>query len=137
MRACGLAGFAVGTLHQSTRDIQGASEHLEDVIGGMVGHAPANATPLRQQAFIPAITVGPHGVLVMTYYDFRNDTSNGQESTDYWALFCKSRAADCTNPANWGGEITRRAWGLRAGPRLCSVRKSSSLAIRRDRRCRE
>ena len=69
-----------------------------------IDQTPANANPLRTQAFIPTIEVGPHGELVVTYYDFRNDVSDGKESTDYWALFCNAAAADCSNPANWGGE---------------------------------
>ena len=69
-----------------------------------INKTPANANPLRQQALIPTIAVGPRGVLVATYYDFRNDLSDGKESTDYFAVFCNSRKADCTQEANWGGE---------------------------------
>jgi hypothetical protein len=36
---------------------------------------------------------------VVTYYDFRNDTSNGKESADYWAAYCT--ASDCTVAGNW------------------------------------
>ena len=70
-----------------------------------INKTPTNANPLRQQAFIPAIEVGPHGVLVVTYYDFRNDVDDGKEATDYWAIFCESRERDCTNSANWGHEL--------------------------------
>jgi len=98
-----------------------------------IDKTPANANPLRQQAFIPAITVGPHGVLVMTYYDFRNDTSNGQESTDYWALFCKSRAADCTNPANWGGEkrLTNTSFDMLNAPEAGGHFLGDYMALKR------
>jgi len=83
-----------------------------------IDKTPVNANPLRQQAFIPAIAVGPRGVLVVAYYDFRNDISNGQEATDYWALFCDSRAGDCTKPANWGGEkrLTKASFDMLNAP---------------------
>ncbi len=67
-----------------------------------IDKSPANANDLRHQAFIPTVAVGPHGKLVMTYYDFRNDKADGKEATDYWALICNGA---CTNPANWGGEL--------------------------------
>ena len=70
-----------------------------------INKTPPNANPLRQQAFIPAIEVGPHGELVVTYYDFRNDVSDGKESTDYWAVFCNPNKANCAKAANWGGEL--------------------------------
>lgn len=70
-----------------------------------INQTPPNANPLRQQAFIPAIEVGPRGELVVTYYDFRNDVSDGKEATDYWAVFCDAKASDCANRASWGREL--------------------------------
>jgi hypothetical protein len=71
----------------------------------MISKTPANATnPCRQQAFIPAVVASGDGkTIVVTYYDFRNDTNTpaGFEGTDYFALFCSTA---CTNPANWGHE---------------------------------
>ncbi|QCP52784.1 exo-alpha-sialidase [Trinickia violacea] len=73
----------------------------------MINQTPANATnPCRQQAFIPAVVATGDGkTIVVTYYDFRNDTNTptGFEGTDYFALFCPAASA-CTNPANWGNE---------------------------------
>ena len=73
----------------------------------MINKTPANATnPCRQQAFIPAVVATGDGkTVVVTYYDFRNDTNTlaGFEGTDYFALFC-STSTPCTNPANWGNE---------------------------------
>jgi hypothetical protein len=73
----------------------------------MINKTPANATnPCRQQAFIPAVVAAGDGkTIVVTYYDFRNDTNTpaGFEGTDYFALFC-STSTPCTNPANWGDE---------------------------------
>ncbi|WP_180728713.1 sialidase family protein [Paraburkholderia sp. PGU19] len=71
----------------------------------MINKTPANATnPCRQQAFIPAVVASGDGnTVVVTYYDFRNDTNTpaGFEGTDYFAVFCSTA---CTNPANWGAE---------------------------------
>jgi hypothetical protein len=73
----------------------------------MINKTPANATnPCRQQAFIPAVVAAGDGkTIVVTYYDFRNDTNTpaGFEGTDYFALLC-STSTPCTNPANWGNE---------------------------------
>jgi hypothetical protein len=71
----------------------------------MINKTPANAAnPCRQQAFIPAVVASGDGKsVVVTYYDFRNDTNTpaGFEGTDYFALFCSTA---CTNSANWGNE---------------------------------
>jgi hypothetical protein len=73
----------------------------------MINKTPANAAnPCRQQAFIPAVVAAGDGkTIVVTYYDFRNDTNTpaGFEGTDYFALFCAT-STPCTNPANWGAE---------------------------------
>ena len=76
-------------------------------IDGKMGSAPIriNRTPgnaLRQQAILPAIEVGS-GVLVVTYYDFRNDVATpGRELNDYWAVFCDPVRTDCGDPGSWG-----------------------------------
>ncbi|MGF6963412.1 hypothetical protein OKW43_000417 [Paraburkholderia sp. WC7.3g] len=75
----------------------------------MINKTPANAAnPCRQQAFIPAVVASGDGkTVVVTYYDFRNDTntSAGGEGTDNFALFCPtSSSSACTSPANWGNE---------------------------------
>lgn len=73
----------------------------------MINKTPANVTnPCRQQALIPAVVASGDGsTIVVTYYDFRNDTNTpaGFEGTDYFAVFC-STATACSNPANWGNE---------------------------------
>jgi hypothetical protein len=73
----------------------------------MINKTPSNgANPCRQQAFIPAVVASGDGnTIVVTYYDFRNDTNTpaGFEGTDYFAVFC-STATACTNPANWVNE---------------------------------
>ncbi|MBB5460719.1 sialidase family protein [Paraburkholderia sp. Cpub6] len=73
----------------------------------MINKTPANAAnPCRQQAFIPAVVASGDGkTVVVTYYDFRNDTNTpaGVEGTDNFALFCPTSSA-CTSSANWGNE---------------------------------
>jgi hypothetical protein len=70
-----------------------------------INRTPPNANPLRRQAFIPSVEVGPGGVLVVTYYDFRNDRDDGKESTDYWAVICDPGKLDCRKETNWGIEL--------------------------------
>jgi hypothetical protein len=63
---------------------------------------PANAeNPRRQQAFLPSVVIASDGTVVVTYYDFRNDTTTG-ELTDHWLIRCKTACAD---PVNWGNEV--------------------------------
>ena len=72
----------------------------------MVNQTPVNATnPCRQQAFVPAVVATGDGkAVVVTYYDFRNDTdANGVEGTDYFAVICKT-ASDCSKAGSWGDE---------------------------------
>ena len=45
------------------------------------------------------------GMIGVTYYDFRNDTNDGRELTDYWAISCDIAAgANCRAVSGWGGE---------------------------------
>jgi hypothetical protein len=47
--------------------------------------------------------VAGDGTVVVTYYDFRNDTgtpTGGFEGTDYFAVFCKP-GTDCSLAASW------------------------------------
>jgi hypothetical protein len=73
----------------------------------MINQTPANAgNPCRQQAFIPAVVASGDGnTVVVTYYDFRNDTNTpaGFEGTDYFALFCPA-STKCKSAADWGNE---------------------------------
>jgi hypothetical protein len=73
----------------------------------MINQTPTNAAhPCRQQAFIPAVVASGDGAaVVVTYYDFRNDTNKpvGFEGTDYFAVICET-ATDCSKPGNWGSE---------------------------------
>jgi hypothetical protein len=70
-----------------------------------INQTPApGKNPLLRQAIIPSVEVGPDGVLVVTYYDFRNDNNTG-ELADYWAVFCDPKKTNCGVAKNWGGEV--------------------------------
>jgi hypothetical protein len=74
-----------------------------------INMTPDSVNPLRNQAFIPSVEVGANHEIVVTYYDFRFDTDNGKESTDYFAVFCTpNRATNCALRGNWGDGIAKR-----------------------------
>jgi hypothetical protein len=56
-------------------------------------------------------------VLVVSYYDFRNDTGGG-ELADYWAVFCDPAKTDCRKATGWGGELrlTGRPFDMLGAP---------------------
>lgn len=87
----------------------------------MINQTPANPTnPCRQQAFVPAVVAtGDGNAIVVTYYDFRNDTNTpaGFEGTDYFAVVCNT-ASDCSKPINWGEELqlTRTTFNILDAP---------------------
>jgi hypothetical protein len=87
-----------------TQSIDGGATWTKPI---QINKTPANATnPCRQQAFVPAVVASGDGTtVVVTYYDFRNDTNSpaGFEGTDYFAIFC-STASDCSKAASWGNE---------------------------------
>lgn len=80
-----------------------------------------NATPTaipagNQQAFTPSVRVSADGTVGVTYYDFRNNTSDPATlPTDYWIVHCHS---GCSNPASWGAEarLTNSSFDLRQAP---------------------
>ena len=85
-----------------------------------INATPANANPCRQQAFIPAVVASGDGnFVVVTYYDFRNDTNTpaGFEATDYFAIYCDT-TGNCANPANWGNEqrVTNTSFNILDAP---------------------
>jgi hypothetical protein len=87
----------------------------------MVNQTPANATnPCRQQAFVPAVVAtGDGNAIVVTYYDFRNDTdAGGVEGTDYFAVICDASKKDCSKAASWGDEqrLTKASFNILDAP---------------------
>jgi len=86
-----------------------------------VNQTPTNANACREQAFIPAIATTNDGRhLVITYYDFRNDTNTpaGNERTDYFAVGCDVWWSDCSKARSWGGEarLTRASFNILDAP---------------------
>ena len=49
---------------------------------------------LREQAFVPSIEVGANGELVVTYYDFRFDRSDGREAHRLLGGVLRSRPSE-------------------------------------------
>jgi len=85
-----------------------------------VNQTPTNANACREQAFIPAIAVtNDSRHLVVTYYDFRNDTNTppGNEGTDYFTVGCDV-GSDCSNARSWGGEarLTNSSFNILDAP---------------------
>ena len=85
--------------------------------GGLTWSAPikVNATPEmvgddevpvgNQQAFLPSVAVAADGTLVVTYYDFRDNTVNTSTlPTDYFSNECHPATQDCTKSSNWDDE---------------------------------
>ena len=70
-----------------------------------VNQTPASsAQPFRGQGFNGTVAAVANGALVVTYYDFRNDTfAGGHELTDAWVVFCLP-GSDCTQASSWGHE---------------------------------
>jgi hypothetical protein len=93
--------------------------------GGQSWSAPikVNKTPtgepnFDQQAFTPSVHVDNNGTVVVTYYDFRNNTTDPAAlDTDYFAVSCESASEGCTNPASWEEErITPTSFNIRNAP---------------------
>jgi len=97
--------------------------------GGLTWSDPVriNQTPqnkgfakLRSQAFTPQVEVASDGTVVVSYYDFRNDTDadNGVEATDAWAIFCRAGVSDCTKVGSWQNEVrlTERSFNMLDAP---------------------
>jgi hypothetical protein len=80
-----------------------------------VNQTPSSASPLNQQAFLPSVHFAPDGTLAVTYYDFRNNTSDPGAPTDYWIVHCHS---GCTNGANWADEnrLTNASFDIEKAP---------------------
>lgn len=80
-----------------------------------------NATPTgipagNQQAFTPSVHVSDDGTVGVTYYDFRNNTSDATTlPTDYWIVHCDT---GCSSPSSWEDEarLTDASFDMRKAP---------------------
>jgi hypothetical protein len=82
--------------------------------GGLTWSSPirVNQTPSadpgepagNNQAFLPMVQVLGDGTVAVSYYDFRNNTSDGGATTPTDAFVVHCHAA-CSDPASWGDEL--------------------------------
>jgi hypothetical protein len=72
-----------------------------------VNNTPTNIPSGNQQAFNRAVDVAEDGTVSVTYYDFRNNTTNPNTlPTGYWAVRCHpSSRGDCSGARDYGNEI--------------------------------
>jgi hypothetical protein len=95
--------------------------------GGVTWSTPikVNQTPTappsgNRQAFTPSVHVSADGTVGVTYYDFRNNTSDPTTlPTDYFIAHChQSATVSCANATNWGGEVrlTATSFDMRTAP---------------------
>jgi hypothetical protein len=68
-----------------------------------INQTPDNIPIGNRQAFIPSIAVAADGTVAVTYYDFRNNTSDPGLPTDYWMVHAHANT-DLTKPASWTSE---------------------------------
>jgi hypothetical protein len=78
-----------------------------------INQTPDNIPVGNRQAFIPSVAVAADGTVAVTYYDFRNNTTDPGVPTDYWMVHAHSNT-DLTNPANWTSEnrLTRSSFDM-------------------------
>jgi hypothetical protein len=71
-----------------------------------INQTPDLADDSNEQAFTPMVRVADDGTVTVTYYDFRNNTTDPDTlPTDAWAIHCHAATDDCTNPGNWTDEV--------------------------------
>lgn len=70
-----------------------------------VNQTPTTEPNYDQQAFTPSVDVAADGTVMVSYYDFRfNTTDPATLLTDYFAVHCHT---NCASPAGWTGNETR------------------------------
>lgn len=75
-------------------------DYARSADGGLTWSAPIrlDKTPVGSAA-VPVVAVNSKGTVAVTYYDFRNNTTDPATlPTDLWAVTC---AASCTQAASW------------------------------------
>ena len=81
-----------------------------------VNMTPVTAAPGNRQAFTGSVDVSSDGTVAVTYYDFRNNTSDPTTlPTDYFVVHCH---ASCTSAASWTNEVwlTDVSFDMRRAP---------------------
>ncbi|MGH8828959.1 MAG: sialidase family protein [Jiangellaceae bacterium] len=106
---------AIYLVWQDTRFGTRSSVAFSQSVDGGLTWSPTikiNQTPTDigvglQQAFTPMVRVASDGTIGVSYYDFRNDTTDPDFlGTDEFIAHCHpGTPAACADPANWGGEL--------------------------------
>ncbi len=81
-----------------------------------VNQTPTNILVGDQQAFTPSVAVAADGTVAVTYYDFRNNTTDPGLTTDYWLVHA---SGNLTDPASWQSDekrLTSQADGTTGAP---------------------
>lgn len=76
------------------------------------------ARPDDRQAFTPAVHVADDGTVMVTFYDFRNNSAaDGILATDQWAVHCDA-GEDCSQSTSWDEEtrVTPASFDMRQAP---------------------
>jgi hypothetical protein len=87
-----------------------------------VNQTPATEPNDDQQAFTPSVHVLDDGTVVVSYFDFRNNTaSNATLDTDHWAVHCHPATENCTSAGAWSGagdetRVTPTSFNIRTAP---------------------
>jgi hypothetical protein len=87
-----------------------------------INQTPTDIADVDQQAFVPAVSVAPNGTVAVTYYDFRNNSSDRGVPTDYWGVLYKPNApgntrGGLTDPSNWHEvQITDQSFDIEQAP---------------------
>jgi hypothetical protein len=85
-----------------------------------VNKTPTNIPTGNQQAFTASVDVAADGTIAVTYYDFRNNTSDPATlPTDYFVVHCHpTTATTCTSSAAWEDEkqLTNVSFDMRKAP---------------------
>src|SRR5262245_27668554 len=71
-----------------------------------INRTPTTIPSGNQQAFTPSIRVAANGTIGVTYYDFRNNTTDMTTlPTDYFIVHCHPSApGSCTSSSDWASE---------------------------------
>jgi hypothetical protein len=72
-----------------------------------VNKTPNSVPPGNRQAFTPSVDVASDGTVSVSFYDFRNNTSDPDTLyTDYWAVHCHpASTGGCSDAGDYGNEI--------------------------------
>jgi hypothetical protein len=87
-----------------------------------VNQTPATEPNDDQQAFTPSVHVLDDGTVVVSYFDFRNNTpSNATLDTDHWAVHCHPATENCASAGAWSGlgdetRVTPTSFNIRTAP---------------------